>query len=69
VLDYLKREFNTDEVSLYLIDRYTIKLTDKNNDEIGYFKYNSKTKPVDFCEKILKIKKWRDKNEIKLYKR
>ncbi len=55
VLDYLKREFNTDEVSLYLLDRYTIKLTDKNN-EIGYFKYNYKTKSVDFCEKNIKNK-------------
>ncbi len=55
VLDYLKKEFNTDEVSLYLLDRYTIKLVDKNN-YVGYFKYNSKTKIVDFCEKNIKNK-------------
>ena len=67
VLAYLKKQFNTDEVNLYLLDRFTIKLVDKNND-IGYFKYNSKTKSVDFYEKVLKIKKERDKNEIKLYK-
>ena len=60
VLAYLKKQFNTDEVNLYLLDRFTIKLVDKNND-IGYFKYNSKTKSVDFYEKILKIKKERDK--------
>ncbi len=60
VLAYLKKQFNTDEVSLYLLDRFTIKLVDKNNN-IGYFKYNSKTKSVDFTKKILKIKKWRDK--------
>lgn len=47
VLAYLKKQFNTDEVSLYQLDRFTIKLVDKNND-IGYFKYNSKTKSVDF---------------------
>ena len=47
VLAYLKKQFNTDEVNLYLLDRFTIKLVDKNND-IGYFKYNSKTKTVDF---------------------
>lgn len=62
VLAYLKKQFNTDEVSLYQLDRYTIKLVDKNND-IGYFKYNSKTKLVDFYEKNIKnkereIKKW-----------
>ena len=67
VLAYLKKQFNTDEFNLYLLDRFTIKLVDKNND-IGYFKYNSKTKSVDFYEKVLKIKKERDKNEIKLYK-
>ena len=47
VLAYLKKQFNTDEVNLYLLDRFTIKLVDKNND-IGYFKYNSKTKTADF---------------------
>lgn len=35
VLAYLKKQFNTDEVSLYLLDRFPIKLVDKNND-IGY---------------------------------
>ena len=43
VLAYLKEQFNTDEVNLYLLDRFTIKLVDKNND-VGYFKYNFKTK-------------------------
>ena len=33
----------------------TIKLVDKNND-IDYFKYNSKTKSVDFYEKNIKNK-------------
>lgn len=55
VLVYLKKQFNTDEVNLYLLDRFTIKLVDKNND-IGYFKYNSKTKLVDFYEKSIKNK-------------
>lgn len=55
VLAYLKQHFNVDEVSLYLLDRFTIKLIDKNND-IGYFKYNSKTKLVDFYEKNIKNK-------------
>lgn len=55
VLAYLKQQFDTDEVSLYLLDRFTIKLVDKN-DEVGYFKYNAKTKSVDFYEKIIKNK-------------
>lgn len=55
VLAYLKKHFNTNEVTLYLLDRFTIKLIDKNND-IGYFKYNSKTKAVDFYEKNRKNK-------------
>ena len=55
VLAYLKQQFNTDAVSLYLLDRFTIKFIDKNND-VGYFKYNSKTKSVDFYEKNIKNK-------------
>ena len=55
VLAYLKKQFNIDEVSLYLLDRLTIKLVDKNND-IGHFKYNNKTKSVDFYEKNIKNK-------------
>lgn len=55
VLAYLKQQFNTDAVSLYLLDRFTIKLVDRNND-VGYFKYNSKTKSVDFYEKNIKNK-------------
>lgn len=55
VIVYLKKQFNTDEVNLYLLDRFTIRLVDKNND-IGYFKYNSRTKSVDFYEKNIKTK-------------
>lgn len=55
VLSYLKEQFNTDTMDLYLVDRFTIKLIDKNND-VGYFKYNSKTKAVDFYEKNIKDK-------------
>lgn len=59
VLAYLKQQFNLTEVSLYLLDRFTIKLIDKNND-VGYFKYNSKTKLVDFYEYNIKNREWRD---------
>ena len=55
VLNYLKDTFNTDAIAIYLIDRYTIKVIDTNND-IGYFKYNSKTKNVDFIDNYNKSK-------------
>lgn len=49
-LEYLKKQLSTLEFNLYLVDRFTIKTIDKNNEQ-GYFKYNTKSK----------IKKWRDK--------
>lgn len=72
VLNYLKDTFNTDAIAIYLIDRYTIKVIDTNND-IGYFKYNSKTKNVDFIDNYNKSKeteRWKmrkiiTKDEIK----
>ena len=62
VLDYLKKQLSIGKFDLFLIDRFTIKVVDKNNEQ-GYFKYNSKTKSVDFYEKNIKnkereIKKW-----------
>lgn len=41
--------------AIYLFDRYTIKVIDTNND-IGYFKYNSKTKKIDFIDNYNKSK-------------
>lgn len=55
VLDYLKKQLSIDEFNVFLIDRFTIKVIDKNNEQ-GYFKYNSKTKSVDFYEKNIKNK-------------
>lgn len=43
VFDYLKKQLSIDAFSIYLIDRYTIKVIDKNKAQ-GYFKYNSKNK-------------------------
>ena len=60
VLSYLKKQLSTPEFAVYLIDRFTIKVIDKNKEQ-GYFKYNSTTKEVDFYKRILKIKKERDK--------
>ena len=42
-------------IAIYLVDRYTIKVIDTNND-IGYFKYNIKTKNIDFIDNYNKSK-------------
>ena len=41
--------------SFIIRNYYTIKVIDTNND-IGYFKYNSKTKNIDFIENYNKSK-------------
>ena len=55
VLDYLKKQLSIDDFTVYLIDRFTIKVIDKNKEQ-GYFKYNNKTMAVDFYEKNIKNK-------------
>ncbi len=55
VLDYLKKQLSIGEFAVYLIDRFTIKVIDKNKEQ-GYFKYNNKTKTVDFYERNIKNK-------------
>lgn len=55
VLSYLKKRLSIDEFTIYLIDRFTIKVIDKNKEQ-GYFKYNNKTKAIDFYEKNIKNK-------------
>ena len=55
VLTYLKRQLSIDAFAVYLIDRFTIKVIDKNKEQ-GYFKYNNKTKTVDFYERNIKNK-------------
>ncbi len=51
VLDYLKKKLNINEFEIYLYDKDTIKVIDKNL-ETGYFKYNSCTKNIDFFENL-----------------
>lgn len=53
VLEYLKKEFNLNEVELYLYNRDTIKLIDKDKEQ-AYFKYDNQTKKVKFYEKTPK---------------
>ena len=59
VLAYLKKQLSIDDFTVYLVDRFTIKVIDKNKEQ-GHFKYNSKQNQWIFMKKILKIKKWRD---------
>jgi len=49
VLQYLKKNLDIYVFKLTLYDRNTIKIVD-SNDRVGYFKYNDKTKQVDFKE-------------------
>ncbi len=50
VLDYLKKQLFISDFVVILIDRFTIKVVDKNNEQ-GYFKYNSKTKISRFLRR------------------
>ena len=47
VLNYLKKHLSIYEFTVILVDRFTIKVIDKNNEQ-GYFRYNSKKKSVNF---------------------
>lgn len=61
ILNYLKDTFNTDTIAIYLVDRYTNKVIDTNND-IGYFNYNNKTKNIDFIDnynKSKEVERWK----------
>ncbi len=49
VLQYLKKNFDIYAFKVTLYDKNTIKILDSNND-IAYFKYNDKTREVDFKE-------------------
>lgn len=49
VLDYLKKNLSIYDFKVYLYDKNTIKVIDKNF-KSGYFEYNSKTKNVVFTE-------------------
>lgn len=53
VLAYLKKEFNLNEVELYLYNRDTIKLIDKDKVQ-AYFQYDKQAKKVQFYEKTPK---------------
>jgi len=49
ILQYLKKNLNVDEFRIFLHDRDTIKVLDKE-DAIAYFKYENSTKEILFIE-------------------
>lgn len=51
VLSYIKSIFNLNEIELYLYDKSTIKLVDKDKVQ-AHFKYDEKSKKVQFYEKV-----------------
>lgn len=52
VLNYLKKQLNINEFEIYLYDKDSIKVIDKNLETGQYFKYNSCTKNIDFFENL-----------------
>ena len=52
VLNYLKKHLNILEFSIFLYDRDTLKVIDKNNC-VGYFKYDKDINDVIFTEELL----------------
>ncbi len=55
VLKYLKKNLDIYEFNVYLFDRNTIKVIDKNY-KSGYFQYDKKTNNIIFKETIKKAK-------------
>lgn len=65
VLQYLKLNLNIMYFKVYLYDRDTIKVIDKNED-IGYFKFDNDKKQVEFIEELEKnyeISLWKVRND------
>lgn len=54
VLDYLKKNLNMSEFQIFLYDKNTIKVIDKNKEQ-AYFRYDEDTKEVLFIEDNLEI--------------
>ena len=55
ILDYLKKNLNINEFEVYIVDRYNLKVIDKEDNHL-YFSYDKYTKEITYQED-LKIKK------------
>lgn len=56
ILEYLKKNLNINEFKVYLIDRDTIKVLDKEDKQL-FFKYNQDTKEVLYQDELAKKEK------------
>ncbi len=61
VLEYLKESLDIQFFDVYLYNKDTIKVVDKNND-VGYFKYDQNKKEIVFIDG----KKYKTKNEMSM---
>lgn len=59
ILDYLKQHLNVYEFKVYLINRNTVKVVDKNDEHL-YFKYNEITKEVTYQDELVEQQKEHD---------
>ncbi len=59
ILDYLKQHLNIYEFKIYLINRNTVKVVDKNAEHL-YFKYNEITKEVTYQDELVEQQKEHD---------
>lgn len=63
VLDYLKKNLNIDEFKIYIVNRDTLKVVDKE-DSYLYFSYDEDLKEVSYREEVKE--KLKDELEIRL---
>lgn len=56
MLEYLKKNLNINEFKVYLVDRDTIKVLDKEDKQL-FFKYNQDNKEVSYQDELAKKEK------------
>lgn len=64
ILDYLKQHLNIYEFKVYLINRNTVKVVDKEDNHL-YFKYNEITKEISYQDELVE-KEYEKDFEVKL---
>lgn len=51
ILDYLKKNLNINEFEIYIIDRYNLKVIDKEDNHL-YFNYDKDTKEITYQDDL-----------------
>ena len=59
ILDYLKQHLNIYEFKIYLINRNTVKVVDKEDNHL-YFKYNEITKEISYQDELVEKENEKD---------